>query len=729
METQNSCHFPLTTPVALVPNTVKSELWLSVGSFSMLADIGTRRGRRALSRAANGLAWKKHHLTVRVVASQGGTSGERYEVLATSLPPELYGKWLATRAEQPPIQALSVTLPTPLITHDPAAVKRSEKALWILSIISPILGLPRYTSERTAAIASVLSQEYTRPDGKTVRVSQSQLYEWLKRYASDHIDGLKPRQRKDIGKRRVLIARGWDAACPLDREAKEAIAKSLAAFIASLWAGGASGWNVIRRFADLKLEELSRAAGWNAPLTEMKAACVVTRHFIEEQRKHKLLATLDKDAKQFFDVHIPRIRRSRADLRPMDVVVGDVHPIDIALTRPDGSVAYPRGICWHDVATNRLYATLVLLEKGEGIKQVHIAASFAQMCAEWGQPLTLYLDNGSEYSWHEMMAAFAEISRLTQALQRQFRVGPLQAVGEMRELVAEQRQVIRAMPYNAPAKPIEGLFSVIENTVLSMIPGWTGGDRMRAKTHNVGHAPQPYPGTWDQFNADFATALAFYHTTPQNGTMNGLSPNDVFRAHVKAGWTKTRVDEQVLLMAFADEDTRKAQGGYVSWNGVEYYDDALLPLTGQTVIVRVARHDPRYAFIFDKTRALICAAGVAPVYGFLDPAGAEEQARRKKVLMRHISKQREGVSRLDLVDEMNKVVNASAPMPQPTVGATVGISEEATQMVKALQAKDMAALAEEEGAKTVNTNIKRLSQWSSSDEPDPYVDAVKFEDE
>jgi hypothetical protein len=463
---------------------------------------------------------------------------------------------------------------------------------------------------------------------------------------------------------------------------------------------------------------------------ELKPACIVSRRFIEQQRKSGLIAISDKDAKYFFDRYIPRIRRSRGDLKPMEVVVGDVHPLDISIHRADGSIAYPRAICWQDVATNRMHATLVLLEKGEGIKQVHVAKSFATMCEAWGLPLSLYLDNGSEYSWREMMVAFSEISRLTQAMNREFTAGNLSDSGDIRELagesVGEQRPVIRARPYNAPAKPIEGLFSVIENTALSMIPGWTGGNRMRAKTHNVGHAPLPYPGSWENFLADFETALAFYHNAPQKGTMAGRSPAEVFCAHVEAGWTKTHVEEQVLLMAFAEEETRKVQGGYVVWDKTEYYDDELLPLTGQTVIVRVSRHDPRYAFIFDKeTRRLICTAGIAPVFGFMDPAGAKEQSRRKGVLTRHVAELRENCCRLDLVKEMRQLVEASPPMPQAPIGATVTISDQARQMLKALADKEAAAT---ESAKAAPSDPKRLSQWSSANEIDPLLVDV-FADE
>lgn len=704
--------------------------WIGADRLAELAGVKLRMAQTAIGNAVQGKPWNGHVLQVRELNGRRGRDGKNFEVYAPSLPASIYNKWIASQAAQPQQECPSVMLTTSVIQHDPIAAKRSAKALWILGIIRPILGLARSSNERATAITEVLSRPHTRLDGKSVRLGKSQLYEWLNRYEQELVDGLKPNQRADLGKRRALITREWDAACPLDEGSKQAIAEELSGYVCSLWASGAAGWRTIQQFSNLKLENMSRVAGWDAPSTQLKPICVVTRSFIEQHRKSSLLAVADKDAKLFFDKHIPRIRRSRDELKPMDVVVGDVHPIDIAMTRPDGSIAYPRAICWHDVATNRLFVCLVLLEKGEGIKQVHVASAFAAMCSDWGLPKTLYLDNGSEYSWHEMMSAFSEISRLTQSFERQFSVGELAANGEFRELVDAQRQVIRANPYNAPAKPIEGLFSVIENTVLSMIPGWTGGDRMRSKTHNVGKEPLPYPGTWDEFHAAIATAVSFYHITTQRGTMAGLSPSQAYGTHIEAGWTRTHVDERVLLMAFADEETRKVGGGYVTWDGIEYYDDALLTYTGQTLKVRVSRHDPRYAFVFGQDRALICAAGVAPVYGFLDTLGAVEQARRKKSLMREIAVMRENVCRLDLVEEMRRVVASIGPMPQAQIGATVVMSEAAQQMSDAVVAKQNAALDATKNTKAaLALDPKRLSQWSSPDETDRYLATVDWSDE
>ena len=200
-------------------------------AFADLAGISERMARQALANAVQGKTWRGQQLTVRTGEGVGGKSGERYEVFAPSLPPELYAKWIAQQARQPMPEAPSVTLHVPVITHDPTARKRTEKGLWIYSIIEPVVGLRRYTPERSAAIAEVLSREYARPDGKKVRVSHSQLYEWLNRYENGLLEAIRPKQRKDIGQRRVLITREWDKACPLEEGKKQATGEALDEYV------------------------------------------------------------------------------------------------------------------------------------------------------------------------------------------------------------------------------------------------------------------------------------------------------------------------------------------------------------------------------------------------------------------------------------------------------------------------------------------------------------------
>jgi len=42
-----------------------------------------------------------------------------------------------------------------------------------------------------------------------------------------------------------------------------------------------------------------------------------------------------RDAKRYSDIYQPRIARTRSELMPGEAIVGDVHPLDILLSRAD----------------------------------------------------------------------------------------------------------------------------------------------------------------------------------------------------------------------------------------------------------------------------------------------------------------------------------------------------------------------------------------------------------
>ncbi len=76
---------------------------------------------------------------------------------------------------------------------------------------------------------------------------------------------------------------------------------------------------------------------------------------------------------------------------------------------------------------------------------------------EWGLPGTLYLDNGGEYNWSKFIDDAMQLGDMT----------VLQSIDKNARLSS----IVKAMPYNAAAKPIEGLFGSLEQGVLSSIPG------------------------------------------------------------------------------------------------------------------------------------------------------------------------------------------------------------------------------------------------------------------
>ncbi|MFJ7313502.1 Mu transposase C-terminal domain-containing protein [Pseudomonas sp. NPDC098747] len=610
---------------------------------------------------------------MRAAPTLDGQTNVLYEVHAASLPAELFAPDLST-ASTSSARGTPFSHHLPLnsgpLAWDRQASQHRDVALWKWQLIQPALAYPKHSRARGEQLRLLSLSAHASPDGRRRRVSLDSLYHWVARYEAQGLTALMRRPRSDVGRKLVGITREWESACPLATEAQALIAEQLAEQVRSLWAAGAPGYRTVAELGSAVLFDLSVAAGWSDVTL---AQCQLSRHYVEHFRRYALLAMHDKDARLFFDTRVPRIRRHREGLQPMDIVVGDVHPIDIKLTRADGTAVMPRAIAWLDVATQRLHVTLIQLEKGEGVKQVHVAQSFAAMCSAWGLPRQLYLDNGAEYGWQDMMSGFAQLSRLTGAA-----------------LDTRLNPVVRARPYNAQAKPIEGIFAVLEQQVLSMLPGWIGGNRMRQKTHNVGRAPHAYPGDWEAFHQSFDQALAYYHARaqPRSRHLQGGSPNQALSAAISAGWDGApQVDPLALRVAFSSEETRLIQaGGYVSWNGQTYFDDALIARAGERLCIRFAKWDERYVFVFDERNQLICAAQPAQSFAFFGGEGAREQARRAKVLKRHLRELRSNTVRLDLEQAMQRRTELADPRPESPQGHRIELTASMNSMLQAVKA-------------------------------------------
>ena len=579
--------------------------------------------------------------------------------------------------------------------------KHRDQALWKWNLLQPALAHPKHSRARGQALRRLAQVAHARPDGRHTPVSLDSLYTWLSSYEQQGLLALMRRPRRDTGRRLVQVTRRWDKACTLPAEVQSSLAEQLAEHVRSLWAAGAPGYRTVADLGSAFLHEISRAAGWvDVALSD----CQLSRSYVERYRRYALLAMHDKDARQFFDTRVPRIRRHRDGLQPMDIVVGDVHPIDILLTRADGSTVTPRAICWLDVATQRLHVTLVQLEKSEGIKQAHVAQSFMALCSAWGLPRQLYLDNGAEYGWHEMMDGFAHLSRLTGE--------PLDT-----RLMPGSRAVVRARPYNAPAKPIEGLFALLEQQVLSMLPGWIGGNRMRAKTHNVGRRPQPYSGDWAAFHDSFDRALAYYHARAQlrSRTLQGLSPNDALRMAIELGWSGApQVEALALQVAFSSEDRRLIQsGGYFSCNGKTYFDDALIAHTGKRLPIRYVKWETRQVFVFDEQQQLICVAQEAPQFAFFGEAGVQAHVRREHMMRRYIQDLRQDTVRLDLEQATQRRTALAPPAPTLPKGPRIELTPALRGILQALQTR----ASQPDGHPSASSSTSGISQWATPPNP------------
>jgi len=652
---------------------VVDSVWLPSLSFADIAGIKLRRASRALERAHDGHTWHNHHLVVRRVRGRGGRSGWSYEVRLDSLPEALRERYQDTlykdspAHDDSPSRALVPVEPElPLVAPSVEEVAREavvgRLAHWRYSVIQEALKHPRHSVERGAALREIVADRHVKPDGTRVAVSERAAQDWVMRYEVKGLHGLATRPRADKGRRRVFVTRKWDRTVPLDAVAMARVEEALRRYIRSLWAGDLKlGWSWMVRLASERLARATVEAGFNPGPDALKSVCRLPRSIVERERHYRAIAIHDKDRKRHFDASQPRVRRTLEGRAPMEILVGDVHHMDILMTRPDGTTFTPKAVCWQDWVTNRIFVHPVFLKKGQGIRQEHVIESFVAMAThpEWGMPRHLYLDNGGEYNW----APFIEDAmRLVEGMRCFQRRG----------------MIIKAQPYNAPAKAIEGLFGVLERGVFSTIPGWIGGDRMNKKTANLGKAVKPFPGNEAAFREALTTAIAAYETHPQSGSLAGRSPRQAFAQAVEAGWRRTDIEPLALRAAFAKDVVKTIRQGGFKHGGEVYTARELQRLAHDTrVVVRapIAQDHDNLAVLDPESRKLICVARIDAPYDALDPEGAREAGRRRRENAKGIADQRQDVDKVDLIEMLGRVAANASPAPVPESAGVIRLTD------------------------------------------------------
>jgi len=524
--------------------------------------------------------------------------------------------------------------------------------------------------------------------------SRATLYRWIGRYQHGGFQALLDKPRADRHQARVVVSQVWETAatgCGIAKAVQLEIAKALALAVRGLWAQ--QGLNSARQVSLLAypvLHKASLAAGMPEYIADH--ACKLPRSFVEPERRYAIVATATRDGKGFYDKHQTSIVRSRGGLKPGDIVFGDVSPADIPVTRPDGSLGWARLIAWQDAATNMLHITGFLAPPGSGVRREHVALAFAAMCEEapWGMPRRLYLDNGSEYSWTEMLDAWRDLA--------EFSAGAFGgAWGD--EALGPEGRVIRSIPFKPRAKSLEGQFGNLLR-FFAWHPSFSGSDRMRKKVASLGKGATGTP--LEDLKTMTGQALAMYHGTPQSGHLGGMSPAEKMAECLSMGYRRTTVNADALALAFSERLERKVRAGQVEAGRWYYYHPDLHMYEGETVLVRWPRHAPDAAYVFRKG-VFLCAAVPAPVFAFADPAGAKHAGKLASEARRAVSVMKGQVAWLDPRDLMGefaklarveRVIDAAAKNQR-----VISVTAEAQAMIDGKQAAVMALIEQVAGAK------------------------------
>lgn len=688
--------------------------WITTLQFSELSGLSERQARRTLVSCYSGSKWKETALVVRY-------EGKALQVYAPSLPNELRDIWHERYQTTTTVQKTNaLTIPGPDSYHRRIAEDYAQER-WKLELLAPALQFSKSSRERGAALRDLASKEITKPNGKAWKPSVSTLAAWIKTLEESDSKALRRKPREEKAPR-VLISRAWDKACPLAIEKKTRIAEHMATHVKSLWANGAPGWRRIDQLASVELMEQCQAEGWQGVTL---AQCRPGRSFVEKFRDYYLVALKEKNAKRFFDTQTPRIQRHRNGYKPGDIVIGDVHPMDV-VREIDGRMVHARLISWLDVATYDIFVTVVMLPPGRGIRQEDIAASFVDMVQAWGLPKQLRLDNGKEYKWDTMIKGFQTLAGLVSAFQA-FHVSILGEEEAAEYIDHEQFAAIsRARAYNAPAKQIEHVFAIIEYLFFSMMTGWIGGDRMNKRTQIVGQDPTAHRGADDEFIRDIAICLDLYRNTPQK---DGSSPNEKRSKAINEGWEAVGVSREDLIFAFSETKKVKVRTGGILLEYGEaknwYRADFIIPLIGRTVEIRHAKWAREAIFCIDVDGKF---KGVPLVNGFAqeDGQGAKEQARLNGLKLLQIRELKAQTESVNLLFEAARYNAAMPPAPEIPFGMVIK-TEQGEEIATALEKMATPHVQPRLLPGQLQTKDGEIIDLQPAQQRDPKADATAFD--
>lgn len=673
-----------------------------------------RSAQRAALQCHNGKAWHG-------VVLECATNGRGLQVNALTLPSDLRDIWHERCQTTTTVQKTNaLTIPSPDSYHRRIAEDYALER-WKLELLAPALQYSKSSRERGAALRDLASKEITKPNGKPWKPSVSTLAAWIKTLEESDSKALRRKPREEKAPR-VLISRAWDKACPLAIEKKTRIAEHMATHVKSLWANGAPGWRRIDQLASVELMEQCQAEGWQGVSL---AQCLPGRSFVEKFREYYLVALKDKNANRFFNTQTPRIQRHRNGYKPGNIVIGDVHPIDV-VREIDGRMVHARLISWLDVATYDIFITVVILPPGRGIRQEDIAASFVDMVQAWGLPKQLRLDNGKEYKWDAMIKGFQTLAGLVSAFQA-FHVSIL-GDGEAAEYIDPEQfaAISRARAYNAPAKQIEHVFAIIEYLFFSMMPGWIGGDRMNKRTQNVGQDPKVHLGTDDEFIRDIAICLDLYRNTPQK---DGTSPNEKRRKANNEGREAVGVSREDLIFAFSETKKVKVKTGGILLEYGEvknwYRADFIIPFIGLTVEIRHAKWAREAIFCLDVDGTL---KGVPLVNGFAqeDGQGAKEQARLNGLKLLQIRELESQTKSVNLLAEAARFNAAMPPPPEIQFGMVIK-TEQGKEIATALETMATPHVQPRLLPVQLQTKDGEIIDLQPTQQKEPKADAAAFD--
>lgn len=243
------------------------------------------------------------------------------------------------------------------------ATKRHE-------VIVPILAADKHSCVRAELFKQISEQN---------NFSERSLREWVQAFENGGVTALLPSTRSDKGKRRVLVSRLWDAQIDLPAYTKVKTADRIVREARSMVANDGTSAREVVRVSSNNLARYCASEGSELARGHLQSICALNRSWAKRARieEFRLAHLHDKDHGTYQDRAVLRIRRNLHP-RPMGLLIGDVHYVDLLVEERDEPVRV-RLIAWMDASSMFVWVTPVFLPKGKGVRQEDVAESLSQV--------------------------------------------------------------------------------------------------------------------------------------------------------------------------------------------------------------------------------------------------------------------------------------------------------------------------------------------------------------
>lgn len=628
--------------------------WIPSIEFAKLVGLTRRSASRICHEFATGKRheWNGLSLAVKHGHTKGGNSGCQYLVKVDSLPARIQSQ---LNAVSKPVEQLSR-----LRTGSAAQLRRN----WIYDLIRPILDAPKHSAEREALVMSLHGTKRLDWKGQYRQLARTTIYTWVRIFEQKGYAHIVNSVRADKGIERTYCSREWMNAVPFDDDVKKLIHQDLKQYVRGLIKGGAQE-KITLHLAGDKLAELTARHGYR-PIDPLAADRIfrLPRRFVQNEAHYKVVYQRNFDRKAYED-NAPRIRRTIAGLQPMEIVVMDVHHINVLMQREDGSTATPKLLAFHDVATNRVFWEIIFFERRGGVRNSDVITAFVKMCQHpaFGIPQHLYCDNGAEYSFADDLEDALKLgAALTPFIGRE-----------------DRNRVIRAIPYNAAAKVVEGLFRQLNQQYFRHLPGWIDDDRMNPKTPKVGKIPTPYSSGFDGFTNLVSKIISAYDEMPQKGSLKDQSPSQAFTGFIESGWTATLINPDQLLTVFTKPESRVVKKHGIEVDGRVWNCEGLFQFLGSKVTALIPKyHGFNCLLVEDLQGNRIGEATPDTAYKYLDQRGAVESARRKSVRNKAVIALDKSVPNVNVGEELAAFGKRRLPVAPNEPNGTIFVDRDAS---------------------------------------------------